>query len=441
MISRFVVPMLYPKEQIIPYLACALKADLTFVFKNKSVMSASTKIVLRKKPNAKGMFPLAIRITKNRRSTFKHIGHFIDLEDWDEKNLIVKKSNPYADSLNNLLSSKLSELRKGLMNLQSENTDFSANQIKRNIYKPSSSLTLYDYAKEHLENLEAEKKINRLTTDTALTTYIWAFHKSKSLRFQDINGRWLKKFKTYLIGKRELTETSALNVMVLIRLLYNKAINDKVVGKDLYPFGKGSFQIKFPQSIKVGLNKQEILKLESIENLSEVQRHALNVWLYSFYLAGMRVSDVLFTRWSMIYDERLHYRMGKNSKLLSLKIPHKALKIISTYEQNKQGLDDFIFPEMKKANLKNAKDVYNKTKVAASKFNIHLKAITEKAGIEKKVTMHIARHTFGNIAGDSIHPLMLQKLYRHSDLKTTINYQANFIHKAADDALDSVINF
>ncbi len=55
--------------------------------------------------------------------------------------------------------------------------------------------------------------------------------------------------------------------------------------------------------------------------------------------------------------------------------------------------------------------------------------------------MHIARHSFGNIAGDTIQPLMLQKLYRHSDLKTTINYQANFIHKDADKALDRVLNF
>ena len=96
---------------------------------------------------------------------------------------------------------------------------------------------------------------------------------------------------------------------------------------------------------------------------------------------------------------------------------------------------------MKKADFTNPKDVYNKVKVATSKFNKHLKSLTKKVGVSKKVTMHIARHSFGNIAGDSIHPLMLQKLYRHSDLKTTINYQANFIHKAADDALDSVINF
>jgi site-specific recombinase XerD len=100
-----------------------------------------------------------------------------------------------------------------------------------------------------------------------------------------------------------------------------------------------------------------------------------------------------------------------------------------------------VFPEMKKADLTNAKDIYRKKKVANKKFNDHLKKITKRAGIQKKVTMHIARHSFGNIAADNIHPLMLQKLYRHTDLKTTINYQANFIHKDADDALDSVVNF
>ncbi len=35
---------------------------------------------------------------------------------------------------------------------------------------------------------------------------------------------------------------------------------------------------------------------------------------------------------------------------------------------------------------------------------------------------------------------MLQKLYRHIDLQTTLNYQANFIHRDTDDALDTVLN-
>ena len=55
--------------------------------------------------------------------------------------------------------------------------------------------------------------------------------------------------------------------------------------------------------------------------------------------------------------------------------------------------------------------------------------------------MHIARHSFGNISGDKIPIQMLQKLYRHSSVTTTMLYQANFMRKDADEALDMVIDF
>ncbi|MEM1336705.1 MAG: site-specific integrase [Bacteroidota bacterium] len=401
----------------------------------------SAKLILRKKPNSKGQYPLAIRITKDRRSTYKHIGHYIDLEDWDDKNLKVKKSNPEAESLNTLIASKLSEARKGLISLQTDNKAVTARQIKKEIYKPTSSLTFFDFADEHLEALEAEKKINRHSTDSAWLSYIEKYCSGRHLTFQEIDNRFLKKFKAYLIGSSSLTETTAMNVMVLIRLLFNQAIKHKVISKEIYPFGKDKFKIKFPETNKTGLSCKEIKVLENLTQLTQMERHSLNVWLFSFYFAGMRVSDVLFTRWSQIYDNRLHYRMGKNSKLLSLKIPVKVEGILLQYIDDRVKNDDFIFPEMKKADLTDAKDIYRKKKVANKKFNDHLKKIAKRAGIQKKVTMHIARHSFGNIAGDNIHPLMLQKLYRHSDLKTTINYQSNFIHRDADNALDEVINF
>ena len=163
-----------------------------------------------------------------------------------------------------------------------------------------------------------------------------------------------------------------------------------------------------------------------MKNLTASEKHTRNIWLFSFNFAGMRVSDVLRAKWSDINDNRLHYIMHKYSKLLSLKISEKILFVLKNYAGDRTHEKDFIFPELKTAN---------------KKFNSHLKTICVKAKIDKKVTMHIARHSFGNIAGDSIHRLMLQKLYRHSDLKTTLNYQANFIHKDTDEALDSVLNF
>lgn len=404
-------------------------------------MSSNAKIVLRKKPNKEGLYPLAIRITKNRRSTFQYLGHYIELEDWDKRNLCIKKSHPNSEHLNSLISTQLSGVNKALISLQSEHKDASANQIKKDIYHSHTNLTFFELAEEHLEDLECSEKLNRLSCDKAWIGYVLKFYKSKHLTFQEIDERFLKKLIIYLKSSHKLSETSVMNIMVLMRLLYNRAIKLKIVVRELYPFGGDKIRIKFPESNKIGLNIQEIQKIEGLKNLTIVEQHTRNVWLFSFNFAGMRVSDVLKIRWADINDDRLQYRMHKNAKLISMKIPHKALEIINLYKEGRMGHKDFLFPELKKANPNDAKDVHNKLKTANRKFNTHLKSIAIKANITKKLTMHIARHSFGNIAGDKVHPLMLQKLYRHSDLKTTLNYQANFIHRDADFALESVVNF
>ncbi len=404
-------------------------------------MASNAKIVVRKKVNKEGLYPLAIRITKNRKSTYHYIGHYIDLKDWDENKLRVKKSNPNSVRLNNLLATKLLEVNKALVDLQSEKKDYSANQIKESLYSDSKSSTFYEVASDFLFELEANNKLAQLSADKVRVNHVINFNKSKQLTFPEINEPFLRKFKIYLKKEFNLSERSIVNNLVVIRTIYNRAIKMGLVDRKLYPFGSDKIRIKFPETEKIGLNKQDIVAFETVKNLTPSETHARNVWLFSFYFAGIRAADVLEIRWSDIYDERLHYRMNKNSKLLSLKIPEKALSILDYYRNNKRGDEDFVFPELKKADLKNAKDVYAKTKTATKKFNKYLVEVAKKAKVKKKVTMHIARHSFGNLSEDKIPIKMLQKLYRHSDLKTTISYQANFIHKDADDALDSVVNF
>ena len=101
-----------------------------------------------------------------------------------------------------------------------------------------------------------------------------------------------------------------------------------------------------------------------------------------------------------------------------------------------------IFPELRKADLS---DRFETDRLIASRVNMvdkYLRTqVAPAAKITKPLTMHIARHTFGNISGDKIPVQMLQKLYRHTDIKTTIGYQSNFIHKDVDEALDAVIGF
>jgi len=153
----------------------------------------------------------------------------------------------------------------------------------------------------------------------------------------------------------------------------------------------------------------------------------------------MRVSDVLRLTWSDIQDGRLYYTMGKNDKAGSIKVSPKAQRILDMY-QGKEHLHDLVFPELTCVpDLKDKYETQRNIAQAISKINKLLKRVATYICIEKPLTMHIARHTFGNIAGDRIPIQMLQKLYRHSHITTTVGYQSNFIYKDSDEALEKVI--
>ncbi|PTT75420.1 tyrosine-type recombinase/integrase, partial [Chryseobacterium sp. HMWF001] len=215
-----------------------------------------------------------------------------------------------------------------------------------------------------------------------------------------------------------------------------------IIDNKNYPFGKDKIQIKFPESIKIGLTQEEVLAIEQLElDPSSKEWHTRNVWLLSFYLAGIRVADVLEMKWKDVQDGRLRYQMNKNQKVVSLKIPDKVLTILSYYEPYKSLNDGHVFPELKGVDEKDSKAVLAVIRNANKTLNKYLKRIAKLAKINKNITMHISRHTFGNISGDKISVQMLQKLYRHSSITTTVNYQANFISKDVDDALDAVIDF
>lgn len=404
-------------------------------------MASSIKVVLRKKPNKKGQFPLSIRITKDRRSTYLYTGKYIDLKYWDEDNRKVRKSHPNSVWLNNFLLSKLADANKTLLNLESRNGKISSRQIKKEISSPLDKTTFKELSDAYLDDLNKRGKISRYVTDRSRVNHVLSFAKNNTLTFKEIDEPFLRRFMSYLKITVMVSDRSIMNNLVVVRTLYNQAIKKGIVSRESYPFGSDKIRIKFPETQKIGLTRQEILNIEELEGLSKQEVHARNVWLFSFYLAGMRVGDVLKIKWEDIRDGRLHYRMNKNAKLLSLKLPDKILPILNKYKDLMEKRSDFIFPEMKKANLKDVRDVYSKTRTATKKFNKYLASIAEKAEIDKKLTMHIARHSFGNISGDKIPIQMLQKLYRHSHISTTINYQANFMHKETDDALEKVLNF
>ncbi len=404
---------------------------------------ASLKVLLRKNKKRKDQkCPLALRITHNRKSRYIFIGQYILEKDWNETTQRVKKSHPNSARLNNLILKKLAKANDTVLELDSKSESVSVKQIKNKVKNSNADISFFDLAEKRIKEYEEKGTFSVARADRSIMNNIEKFHGSRNLPFQEITVSFLERFKTYCVSKLKHKKRTATNQLMFIRTIYNRAMNEGIVDGKNYPFGGENISIRLSSGNKIGLTENEIKSIEALELKKNTSIwHTKNIWLFSFYFAGVRISDVLEIKWSDIVNDRLYYEMNKNDKPVSLKIPEKALSIIELYRYDKQSKDDYIFPYLKQADQNDPEDLFRKSRNASRLFNKWLKRIAEQVGIDKNLSNHISRHSFGNIAGDKIHPLMLQKLYRHSNLKTTINYQANFIHKEADDALDKVIDF
>lgn len=404
---------------------------------------ATLKTVLHQKAGKNGIkvLRLAIRVTSNRRSSYYYLGHTLKKSQFDANSGTVKNNHEKAIQLNRLIRKKFNLIEDIIFEANSNGQDLPSSKIVELAIGGKKKMTFFQQVDLHLSELEGQEKYARHTNERARAKVLREFTKT-DLAFAQIDEAFLKRLRSWLIGYRGVSERSVMNYYVFIRTQFNRAIRNGYIEQKYYPFGKGKIVIKFPQTVKVGLDESEILAIEELELEEDTMTwHSRNVFLFSFYLAGIRISDVLRVQWSNIIDGRLQYRMQKNNKVDSLRIPDKAMKIIELYKEDQRFDEDFIFPELKAAEFGDKRDYNSKTKTAVKKFNLHLGKIADMCGIKKKITCHIARHSFGNIAGDKVSPQMLQKLYRHSHITTTMGYQSNFIHKDTDDALNNIVGF
>lgn len=407
---------------------------------------ASVSIIRRKKQNKDGTYPVAIQIIKDRFPSLITIGR-IDLQHWDDEKGQVKKSHPNHHRLNNFFRKKLAEATDNALDIETKKPEASAKAIRQKI-KPKTGISFFDQADEYLKVAKATN-YNIYMSERPRIKHFREFLHGQDLAFSDLTVGMLQRFETWLkteykpIGKKKkrLAETSVVNHFVTIRSVFAFARDQGAVDERLTPFGKKGFKIVFPETTKIGLSRAEVLALETIELSDPRYEHARKLWLFLFYFAGMRASDAFRLKWPDFQDGRLYYTMGKNKKTGSLKVPDQAARILKYYEQFKENKNDLVFPELKGVDLSDQFVTKRTIGFKISALDKFLKEyVAPAAGIDKKLTLHIARHTFATLAGGTVDIQKLQKLYRHSDVKTTINYQQNFIHEDADEALDAVIS-
>jgi integrase/recombinase XerD len=161
------------------------------------------------------------------------------------------------------------------------------------------------------------------------------------------------------------------------------------------------------------------------------------MFIFAAYTGGLRISDVLKLKWQNFDGTHLHIAIHKTKSQLSIKLPNKAIAIISEFQTNKTKPTDFIFPMLPNGtDLNNPQISYTQISSATAYINKNLKLLATKADIQKHLSFHISRHTWATRAlkkGISIDKV--SKLMGHAQLRETQIY-AKIVNSELDKAMD-----
>lgn len=91
---------------------------------------ATIKAILKKDQREDGTYPLVIRITKDRKTTFIYTEYGLKEDQWDAVNQRVKKSHPNSVRLNNLIAKRISEAGDKAIELETNKQIVSSVAIK-----------------------------------------------------------------------------------------------------------------------------------------------------------------------------------------------------------------------------------------------------------------------------------------------------------------------
>ncbi len=356
---------------------------------------AATRIILDNRFMKKnGRYPVKIRVSHKKKTVYLATGVEVEENGWDGREVILCDSYPTerhvkkANNKINRLDLKIDDViddfeRKRLL------PAISAQDIKSKVEAEMSGkvagISYTEFFRAQLKEVYSGK------AESTKSLYEWSlellhkFNDEQNIFFEDMTPSYLVKFDNHLMNKLGLKPHSRSIVFRNLKSVFNDAMDDRVVSRDLYPFRK--FAMPKVSARKLGLTASHIkaiagLQLEEYSTLDLVR----DAFILSFLLIGMNPSD-LYDYKGLNQAGQVDY-IRRKTKTNIVFDPHPyALKVIDKWEGKRSPL------------------MYQERYKLRSSFVGALNTRLKQIGAMKEVNvpdlkMYHARHTWATVAAD-----------------------------------------
>ena len=357
------------------------------------------------------------RITVNKQRAEFSIKRDIAVCNWDIFRCRAKEIDHNHVLLNTYLDDVHAEVLNAHKQLHSERKVLTAKAIKLRYFgEEEDRMTRMKAVAYHNQNINNELKEGKLknyfSTEKYLKKFLREKHKTDDIYLIHLNYRFIVNFENYirtytpLKGRKTCANNGVMKHLSRLKKIVNMSIRMEWLDKD--PFK--NHKLRFEKKERDYLTERELDLIEGTRFMTIGLKRVKDVFLFSCY-TGLSYIDIRELSHDQIIkgidrNTWIHTKRTKTNEPLYIPLLPKAKAIIEKYRNgiNEQGT---LLP------------VYSNQKV-----NKNLKEIARACGIHKKVTFHVARHTFATTVtlSNGVPIETVSKMLGHNKLSTTQIY-------------------
>ena len=402
-------------------------------------------ICLNYRPKKDNTYPLMLRLTKSGKRKYVSLGLSVEERFWDFKKNSPKRNCPDRDAILAVIERKSKQYREQITQFKVEGKDYTLETLVQRVENPVRQMNFGEYLDYFIQQLKEENRLGYAESFKGLKSSLILYCDSLDFQFTHIDQQWLKGYEMFLIRSGKKENTIGIRFRSL-RVIYNKAVSEKLVKRDYYPFDDFKVSKFHEQTMKRAISKEDIKRIIELNLRTVTTYHSpylslgRDLFLFSYLSCGINLTDMARIRYCDIFEGRLSYHRQKTGKLISFQLQPMALEIIDKYRKPDARQDDYVFPILDRKVHKTAIQIRDKVRKANKAANKALHRIGEKLGISIDLTTYVARHSYATVLKRSgVSTAIISESLGHSSEKVTQIYLDSFENSQIDEAMKNLL--
>ena len=376
------------------------------------------------KINSKGMAPICIRVTVNGKRSEISIKQFIEPSRWNSNRQRLTGTSYRVKTINKSIELAINRINDIHNDLIQNNKLVTAKAItNKYLGRDQLGKTLLEVFSYH--NNRMKSYVGKKYTRSTYVKYNTTFHHLKDFINQEfrtddvllleLNHAFIDGFEHFLTINKQIGVNTTNKYLSHLKKIVNLAIQNEWLLRN--PFV--NFRTKNEDVVIERLTEQEIGVVSNLRLTHPSHQKVRDIFLFCCFtgLSYIDIKNLSKDDISVGIDGNIwiRKRRQKTGGLSRIKLLEIASDIMNKYKSDNQ----FVFPVSSNQNM-----------------NRILKKITSISGLEKPLSMHMARHTFATYAmTKNVSIETISQMLGHKSIKSTQIY-AKVVDSKISDEMD-----